>query len=456
VTKKAQRGFTLIELLISVVVFLAVAGAAFSLFAQHVELVTKQQNLSSVNIGLRNAMSQLEMDLANSGQNLVNNVPTATQYFSLGVVIQNNVPGGAGVANCTPNTTTWGYPVSSACFDSLAIINPKLCSGCASNSAFYPYVPVLRINDSADSMSSSTAISGSDANSVDTAIVSTATLAANFTAGDELLVLIPNNTTYVGGVPHCTGNTGPSLYGFSSQSGYCMTTVKLTANATVVGSAISLPSYVPSGSGGQPSGCPGASCSDPLGLLYNVSAPSGVNYAPALSAGPYGTSTNAYIIDLGSGANDIWYSVQQNPANANDPQLMRCLGAPCTSATGQAVTDQVVGFKVGAALWDQGATTDIGSYFYNAANYCSGFMATATSPSAYYNCTTASPYSANNDPFDFTLIRSVRVSLIARTPPKMDPSVEKFTNGFDGGPYNVQQAAVVVDLRNMSNPDLGN
>jgi len=457
--KKAQRGFTLIELLIATAIFVVVAGAAFSLFAQHVKLITKQQNLSAVNIGLRNAMSQLEIDLADSGQNLVNNVPSAVQYFSLGVVIQNSVPGATGVANCTPNVTTWSYPVqtsttTSACFDSLAIINPKLCTGCLNTSPFYPYVPVLTINDSADNMSSNTAILASDANAADT--VALTTLQANFSAGDELLILIPNNTTYLGGVPHCAGNTAASLYGFPSQSGFCMTVVTLTGNATINGTALSLPSHTVVTSAGLPSGCPGTSCPDPLGLIGDPASPTGLNYAPALSAGPYGKGTNAYIINLGTGANDVWYSVQQNPANADDPQLMRCMGAPCTSAAGQALTDQVVGFKVGAALWDQGASTDIASFFYDAQNYCSGFMLTATSPAAYYNCTTASQYSANNDPYDFTLIRSIRISLIARTTPQQDLTLRGFKNGFDGGPYLVQQSSEVVDLRNMSNPDFGN
>jgi len=50
---------------------------------------------------------------------------------------------------------------------------------------------------------------------------------------------------------------------------------------------------------------------------------------------------------------------------------------------------------------------------------------------------------------DFALIRSVRVSLIARTNPNPDPSYT-FRNTFDGGPYQVVNATVVINPRNMT------
>lgn len=114
------------------------------------------------------------------------------------------------------------------------------------------------------------------------------------------------------------------------------------------------------------------------------------------------------------------------------------------------MTDQVVGFKVGAALWgaQQGnGVTDVASYFYNSANYCNGGIQGA-------NCDATPP--PNNDPYDFSLIRSIRVSLVARTKPQADPTLNNFKNGFDNGPYLVQQASVAVDIRNMSINDFGN
>ena len=46
--------------------------------------------------------------------------------------------------------------------------------------------------------------------------------------------------------------------------------------------------------------------------------------------------------------------------------------------------------------------------------------------------------------------------MIARTQPKVNQAFAQIRNGFDGGPYIVQQASVVVDLRNMSDNEFGN
>jgi prepilin-type N-terminal cleavage/methylation domain-containing protein len=431
---RTNNGFTLVELLVTVAVFTVVAGVAFSLFAQHVALATRQQNLSGVNIGMRNAMAQLEVDLAGAGPNVLS---TVAQNFSLGVVIQNNVPGAAGITACAVNTANWSYPVPSACFDSLAILGPKACSG--AGCPVTGYVPVLQINDLNDDLSATTTINAGPTNVSDVL----ATDAAFFTKGDELLVLLPTNTA---SQQNCPKNSSAS-----SQSPYCMTVVTLTGNATVVGGNIVL-THSLTGASGLPVACPGATCTDPLGLIYSSAHAS--NYAPALMPA---FSQGSFIIDLGTGSNDIWYSVQANPANANDPQLMRCLGGPCTVATGQPLTDQVIGFKVGATLWGNNPTNqaDLGSYFYNAANYCDGAIeATFGTPPTYANCTTTPP--PNNDPYDYTLVRSVRVSMVARTTPGADETAYKLSNGFDGGHYLIQQSSIVVDLRGMSNADFGN
>ena len=181
-----MRGFSLVELLVAMAMFLIVAGAAFSLFDQHVSLATRQQNLSGVNIGLRNAMSQLEADLAGAGQNLLSSVPSAGQPFSLGVIINNNVPGTA--AACAPNTADWSYPVPSACFDSLTIINTKSC-------------PVLDIDDpgnSQESLSTSSIMWGNDPNNPGNG-ATLANDASCFKNGDEVLVVqLPTSWTATG------------------------------------------------------------------------------------------------------------------------------------------------------------------------------------------------------------------------------------------------------------------
>lgn len=431
---RKNTGFTLVELMVTMAIFTIVAGIAFSLFGQNVAVATRQQNLSGVNIGMRNAMAQLEVDLAGAGPNVLS---TVAQNFSLGVVIQNNVPGAAGITACAVNNVTWSYPVPSACFDSLAILSPKPCGGAGCPST--GYVPVLQINDLTDDLSATATINAGDPNIND----SLATDATFFTKGDEILVLLPTNTA---SKQNCPQNSSAT-----SQSPYCMTVVTLTSNASVAGGNIVL-KHTLTGTNGLPVSCPGASCTDPLGLIY--SSAHGSNYAPALMPA---FSQGAFIINLGTGANDIWYSVQTNPANASDPQLMRCLGGPCTSATGQPLTDQVIGFKAGATLWGNNPTNqaDLGSYFYNAANYCDGAIElTFGLPPTYANCTTQPP--PNNDPYDYTLVRSVRISMVARTTPGTDPAAAKMSNGFDGGHYLIQQASIVVDLRGMSNADFGN
>jgi hypothetical protein len=50
------------------------------------------------------------------------------------------------------------------------------------------------------------------------------------------------------------------------------------------------------------------------------------------------------------------------------------------------------------------------------------------------------------------LIRSVRTSLIGRTTPNYS-SQYTYRNTFDGGPYQVQGTAIVVNPRNMSMND---
>ncbi len=83
------------------------------------------------------------------------------------------------------------------------------------------------------------------------------------------------------------------------------------------------------------------------------------------------------------------------------------------------MTDQVIGFKVGADLWNGKAlgalgAGDIANFTYDGTKYCSdaisGVDCTVTPPTTY-------------DPYDFTLVRAVRASLIARTTPKTDTTL---------------------------------
>ena len=412
----AKRGFSLTELMIAMAVFVIVAGAAFSLFGQQAGIATQQQTLSGVNIGLRNAVSQLEMDMAGGGGNLLAGVQNATPFY-MSVIINNNIPGVA--AACTPDSTTWAYPIASACYDSLTILSPNnsLAKPCTTGPVGYAQALPLALNASADLTSAST-VTADDA-------ISTANDAADlacFKNGDELLFIQPA--------------TGAACDVSGIAINYCLNVATLTADSTWGGGGITL----------QVSAS-GTTSADPLGIIYESGG--GTYFTNALADNF--PSPGSYVVDLGTGSNAVTYTVMVNPSKANDPQLVRCPGTACTSSTAQVVTDQVIGFKVGADLWNGKSVTtgtDIANFNYNGSTYCSDAMSgvdcTITPPAAY-------------DPYDFTLVRAVRVSVIGRTTPQSDKTIHSvFLNGFDSGPYLVQQSSAVVDLRNLSNVDSNN
>jgi hypothetical protein len=123
----------------------------------------------------------------------------------------------------------------------------------------------------------------------------------------------------------------------------------------------------------------------------------------------------------------IIYSVDTttNPAN---PTLMRQVGINGTKVP---VMEQVIGFKVGAAIWNNPDGDP--DYNYDASTY-------------------EQTLNAKDQAYNFTLVRAVRISLIGRTTPSTDPNY-KFRNTFDHGPYQVQGTAVVVNPRDLSMND---
>lgn len=207
-----------------------------------------------------------------------------------------------------------------------------------------------------------------------------ATDASYFKSGDELLLV--NN------------------------QGSQVNAVVLTANASVVGTTVQMTFTPPN-------------ANDPMGITTNSFSKIGTSFA-----------TTDWIVKL----NSITYQVDTT-TNANDPTLTSTSYTD-SAGTPVQVADQVIGFKVGAALWNSytSTTTD---YVYNASQY------TATTS------TSSTPVS---DPYDYLLVRSVRVSLIGRTAPSQN-GTNVFRNGFDGGPYQIQGASIIVNPRNMSMND---
>lgn len=352
----AARGFSLVELLIAIAVFLVVSSAAFTLFSNQQKLLTQQQGLSSLNIGVRNALTQVQMDAVNAANGLA--LGAYAPAWPVGVKIVNQAPSTA----C--NTGAPNYQFSSTCFDSLIIIiADKLTPTC----------------NLAANLNTSTATTVNVVPSTGTA----ATYYNHFLLGDELMVV--------------------------SGAGTPFTTITLTANATQSGSNIVLNFTSTSSAGINPRDAPCPPAGTGL-CLTSDALPTflGVTYYQ-------NSPTTDWVIRLAP----ITYYV--DTSNPNDPTLMRQVG----SGTATKVMDQVVSFKVGAALVNDPS----GNYYYKAS--------AATNTLGGYNN-------------DFTLVRSVRVSILARTTPNGTLS---YRNQFDGGPYQVLGASVVVNPRNMSMRD---
>jgi prepilin-type N-terminal cleavage/methylation domain-containing protein len=110
-----NRGFSLLELMVAMSIFLLVSASAFMLFSHQQTNANQQQGLVGLNIGIRNAISQLQLDMANAGTGYYVgvNIPS----WPVGVTIVNNVPpGGTSCYNAATNTYTTN------CFDQLNIL----------------------------------------------------------------------------------------------------------------------------------------------------------------------------------------------------------------------------------------------------------------------------------------------------------------------------------------------
>ena len=110
---KAAAGFSLVELMVAMLIFLVIGGAAVALVKQHVPIFTSQQNQTGLNISMRNAVAQMQIDVVNAGTGYYQgvNIPS----WPIGITIVNSAPG-TGCFNAT--TLTYGP----TCFDRLNVI----------------------------------------------------------------------------------------------------------------------------------------------------------------------------------------------------------------------------------------------------------------------------------------------------------------------------------------------
>ncbi|HEY2460129.1 MAG TPA: prepilin-type N-terminal cleavage/methylation domain-containing protein [Candidatus Acidoferrum sp.] len=229
--------------------------------------------------------------------------------------------------------------------------------------------------------------------------VTATTLAAGFSNGSQVLFM------------HNAAN------GSSSTT---MTTATLNAAPVVNAAAgtvtLSFGATLPDGTNAACPPPPGF-CNDPLGLTTNVD----LGLLSATLTSQFDTVTD-WVVPLAS------YRYWVDASNPLDPQLKR---------GNDVIADQIIGFKVGAS-----------TVINNAAGVVTGSTTTYS-----YNASkqaTDSPWGYQSQ---YDQIRSVRISIIGRTPPGERTGNGTFRNGFDNGPYRIQSMSIVVNPRNLSMND---
>lgn len=364
-----SAGFSLIELLIAMGMFLTITAAAFTLFGGEQTTFQRQQGQIGINVALRNATAQLQMDIYNAGTAYYQgaNIPA----WPVGVTIVNNVvPAGQSCYN--PATFAYG----ANCFDSLNVI-------AGANPATFPPSNSTDATGAAGAGNCTVTSNGVAYGQAANGLTLAAT-AANYLAGDNVLFL--------------TGN------------GKKMTSVVLTADGAVVGPAVKLTFNATNVDGTN------TLANDPLDITAcdNLACPVPNNFGNQFCGGDWILKLAPVIFKVDS----------TNPAN---PKLTRTING--VTAT---VMEQIVGFKVGATIWNSGANTVTTQYNYDASSYANNV--------------------AGDEGWNYTLVRSLRVSVIGRTKPNNNPTY-RFKNLFDNGPYQVEGMSVVVNPRNMSMND---
>ncbi len=201
-------------------------------------------------------------------------------------------------------------------------------------------------------------------------------------------------------------------------SGTQMTTAILSASAVASGANVSI-SYGPTASNGTNSG----TANDALNLTTNVDT----TIVPSPLTDSFCSGTD-WVVKLAP----VQYSVSTT-LDPTGPTLIRTEGG-----VPNAVASQIIGFKVGAStvvLNGSSVTTSSAAYCYNSAS--------TTSP-CYDN--------------QFDEVRSIRISVIGRTPPKVYSNSNAYSNGvftntFDGQTYKIQALSIIVNPRNLSMND---
>ncbi len=204
-------------------------------------------------------------------------------------------------------------------------------------------------------------------------------------------------------------------------SGTQMTTAILSANAAASGANVSI-AYGPTNL--TPAGTNTGTTNDQL----NLTTATDTSIVPSPLTNSFCSGTD-WVVKLAPVK--YWVDTALDPTG---PTLVRT-----ENGVENPIASQIIGFKVGAStVVLNGAGTAISS----SAQYC------------YNSASTTSPCYDNQ----YDQVRSVRISVIGRTPPKVYSnsnvySAGIFTNTFDGQPYKIQALSIIVNPRNLSMND---
>jgi hypothetical protein len=430
-------------------VFLVVSAASFTLFSRHETLLSQTQGIAGLNIGLRNALSQIQMDVVNAGSGVIQgpNVPA----WPVGVTIINSNPAASPPCNPSPGNPTY----SANCFDQLNVVMVD------------PNTPPIQPTNACSAGSELDTSKTTPLTATVTAAINPATglqwtasdVGKRFVAGDKLLFI-------------------------QGESPYNYTTAVLSTNGSGTGTTVTLtfnPTLGPPPPAGQIPGSnsPGVNGNPPANDPISMTV-----YAPAFELTNLYCSTDFVLRML-----PITYSV--SVANASDPQLTRT-----QSGTTSTVMDQVIGFKVGAAYRNDTLTQATVSTNYETVTWISGTafpsdhswdnqtimingdsytvasvnpppanpptLTLATGQDAGWQSnvtlnglitqTYSYHYLSSDYNSDYTLVRAVRVTVIGRTTPSTDPTYT-YRNPFDFGAYQIRGSSIIVNPRNLTMKD---
>jgi prepilin-type N-terminal cleavage/methylation domain-containing protein len=303
----------------------------------------------------------------------------------------NGVFGGANIP-AWPVGITFVIPPAGTCYDAAAHTYGPACFGQLNIIASDPNTPPANLTDNTGANSNAACSRTDNGVAYAQGGANPNQVAGRYGAGDQLL--------------------------FLSSDGHKLSTAVLTAAPTVVGTAVKF-AFSATDANGQ-----NTAANDPLQISTQPVTSSVVNDTWSDTTAFSDQLSNQFCgADWVVKLSPIVYQVDST--DLTNPKLTRT-----QAGIASVVMEQVTGFRIGATVWNDGtggANTTYTPYYYDPATF-------------------------PNHPNDFSLVRSIRISLIARTAPNNNPTYH-FRNSFDNGPYQIQGGAVVINPRNLSMND---